>query len=292
MNKKSSINNLLYIKEHLSCRNYFEKVENGFKYIEFTCEEVILEEQISWNYLLFVLEGECIINCNQFRNRMFQKGMIVLLPKMAMAEIKVTAGTKLLSLSFDVPLNICDKFILQSLSSICDKLEYNFQPLRIRYPLPPYLEVVRYCLTNKMDCGHFHALLQQELFFLLRGFYMKEELALLFYPIISTELSFKDFVIDNYSKVSNVNDLISLSNMGKSSFYSKFKEVFGMSAKQWLLKQQDMHIISKVMATETTVIELMEEFKFESQAHFTHYCKQHFDCTPRELIMKYRAVAQ
>ena len=34
MNKKSSLNNLLYIQEHRSCRNYLEKVENGFKYIE------------------------------------------------------------------------------------------------------------------------------------------------------------------------------------------------------------------------------------------------------------------
>ena len=55
MNKKSSLNNLLYIQEHRSCRNYLEKVENGFKYIEFSHEEVILEKEISWNYLLFVL---------------------------------------------------------------------------------------------------------------------------------------------------------------------------------------------------------------------------------------------
>ena len=100
---------------------------------------------------------------------------MVLLPKTAMVEIKVIAGTRLLSLSFDVPLNVCDKFILQSLTGLCRKLDYNFQSLAIRYPLPPYLEIVTYCLTNKMDCGHFHTLLQQELFFLLRGFYLKEE---------------------------------------------------------------------------------------------------------------------
>ena len=47
MNKKSSLNNLLYIQEHRSCRNYLEKVENGFKYIEFSHEEVILEKEIS-----------------------------------------------------------------------------------------------------------------------------------------------------------------------------------------------------------------------------------------------------
>lgn len=292
MNKKSSLNNLLYIQEHRSCRNYLEKVENGFKYIEFSHEEVILEKEISWNYLLCVLEGECIINCNQFRERLFQANCMVLLPKTAMVEIKVIAGTRLLSLSFDVPLNVCDKFILQSLTGLCRKLDYNFQSLAIRYPLPPYLEIVTYCLTNKMDCGHFHTLLQQELFFLLRGFYLKEELALLFHPIISAELTFKDFVIGNYFKVSNVNDLISLSNMCKSSFYCKFKEVFGMTAKQWLLKQRNTHILNKVMTSETTVGELMEEFRFESQAHFTHYCKQHFNCTPRELIMKYQVVNQ
>ncbi|WP_230584158.1 helix-turn-helix domain-containing protein, partial [Bacteroides fragilis] len=50
--------------------------------------------------------------------------------------------------------------------------------------------------------------------------------------------------------------------------------------------------LNKVMTSETTVGELMEEFRFESQAHFTHYCKQHFNCTPRELIMKYQVVNQ
>ena len=292
MNNKSSLNNLLYIQEHRSCRNYLEKIENGFKYIEFTHDEMILEKESSWNYLLFVLDGECIINCNQFRNHLFQAGTIILLPKKAMITIKVSAGTRLLSLSFNIPLNMCDKFILQSLIDICENMDYNFQPLSIRYPLPPYLEIVTYCLSNKMDCGHFHTLLEQELFFLLRGFYLKEELALLFYPIISAKISFKDFIINNYLKVNSVNELISLSNMGKSNFYSKFKEAFGISAKQWMLKQRDMHIINKVASSETTIVELMDEFKFESQTHFTNYCKQHFNCTPKELIMKYQVVDQ
>lgn len=292
MNKETSLNKLLYIQEHMSCRNYREKVENGFKYIEFKKDEVILEKETLWNHLLFFIEGECVINYNQFKDRKFQAGSIVLIPKMAMTKIEVTAGTRLLSLSFSIPLNLCDKFALQSLTEICSKLEYNFEPLAIRYPLHPFLDLVTYCLIQKMGCGHFHSLLQQELFFLLRGFYTKKELALLFYPILGTELSFKDFIIENYSKVNNVNELISLSNMGKCNFYSKFKQVFGVTAKQWLMKQRDQHILNKVMTSETTIGELMEEFNFESQAHFTNYCKQHFDCTPRELIMKYQAMNQ
>lgn len=292
MNNKSSLNNLLYIQEHRSCENYLETVEKGFKYIEFPCDKIMWDKESLWNYLLFILEGECVITCNQFIDRQFQAGTIILLPKKAMVAIKAAAGTRLLSLSFDVPQTKCDKFTLQSLTGICDKMEYDFQPLDIRYPFQPYLELVTYCLSNKMDCGHFHTLLEQELFFIFRGFYLKEELAGLFYPIISVELSFKDFVINNYLQVNNVNELVSLSNMGKSNFYCKFKEVFGISAKQWLLKQRDMHIINKLVSSESTVVELMEEFKFESQAHFTHYCKQHFNCTPRELILKYQAIDQ
>ena len=94
--------------------------------MKFSHEEVILEKEISMELIfLFVLEGECIINCNQFRERLFQANCMVLLPKTAMVEIKVIAGTRLLSLSFDVPLNVCDKFILQSLTGLCRKLDYN-----------------------------------------------------------------------------------------------------------------------------------------------------------------------
>lgn len=292
MNKKTSLNKLLYIQEHLSCRNYREKLENGFKYIEFKKDEVAQEMETTWNHIVFLLEGECVINYNQFKDRKFRAGSIILLPKMSTVKIEVTAGTCLLSLSFGISLNLCDKFALQSLTELCDKLDYNFEPVGIRYPLPPFLELVTHCLKQKMDCKHFHSLLQQELFFLLRGFYTKEELALLFYPILATELSFKDFIIENCSKVNNVNELISLSNMGKCNFYSKFKQVFGVTAKQWLLKQRDQHILNKVMTSETTIGELMEEFNFNSQAHFTYYCKRHFDCTPRELIMKYQAMIQ
>ena len=114
MNKKTSLNKLLYIQEHLSCRNYREKLENGLKYIEFKKDEVILEKETIWNHIVFMLEGECVINYNQFKDRKFQAGSIILLPKMATIKMEVRAGSRLLSLSFGIPLNLCDKFTLQS----------------------------------------------------------------------------------------------------------------------------------------------------------------------------------
>ena len=69
-------------------------------------------------------------------------------------------------------------------------MEYLFEPIKIRYPLTPFLEVLIHCIRNGMNCLHLHTLMQQELFFLLRGFYEKKDIATLFYPIIGKSIDF------------------------------------------------------------------------------------------------------
>ena len=65
-------------------------------------------------------------------------------------------------------------------------------------------------------------------------------------PLSEKEVDFKDFVMHNHTKVDNIEQLISLSNMGRSCFFfTKFNEVFGMTAKQWMLKQKNQRILEK-----------------------------------------------
>ena len=286
MTKSLLLNELLYIDEHRSCRNYLKEVECGFKYIELEQDTHINEKCAKWNYLLLFVEGEFIISMNQFKKHKFSKGSMVLLPKHSKLKGWGSSGAKLISLSFDIPKGSCDLLILESLADICHTMNYDFTPTLIRYPIFPYLDTLSYCLKNKMNCGHFHELMEKELFFLIRGFYTKEEIARLFYPMIGQDLSFKKMVIENFQTVDNINDLITISNIGRSKFFTKFKNVFGMTAKQWMLKQKNIRIIGKSMQPGITVKELMQECMFDSQPYFTLYCKQHFGCTPVELIRK------
>ena len=69
-----------------------------------------------------------------------------------------------------------------------------------------------------MNCTHLHDIMQREFFFLLRGFYEKQEIAHLFHPIIGKELEFKDFVMQNYTRVNNLDELITLSHIWKNQF--------------------------------------------------------------------------
>ena len=280
---------LLYIEEHLSCQNYMTTVETGFKYLEFTPNTIFEEENATKNYLLFFLEGNFTVSCNQFHNRAFHAGDMIVIPRSSRLKGITETDSIVLSMFFDMPEGNCDKLILQSLSGICDKIEYDFSPIKIHYPLTPFLEILTYCIKNGMSCAHFYDLMQREFFFLLRGFYEKQEIATLFHPIIGKEMDFKDFVMHNHTKVDNIEQLISLSNMGRSRFFSKFNEVFGMTAKQWMLKQRNQRILEKMTESGICIKDAIEELGFDSQSNFNRYCKQHFGCTPKQLIERCQA---
>ena len=78
---------------------------------------------------------------------------------------------------------------------------------------------------------------------------IKKKLLHFFHPIIGRQLEFRDFVMQNYSKVNNLDELITLSNIGRTSFFIKFKEEFGITAKQWMMKQLKKRILGKSYRT-------------------------------------------
>lgn len=280
---------LLYIEEHLSCQNYMTTIDTGFKFIEFTEDTEFGEDNTNKNYLLLFIKGDFTISYNQFQNNQFQAGDMILIPRSSLFKGVVQRGACLLLMFFDIPESSCDKLLLQSLSKICKEIKYKFEPIKIRYPLTPFLEVLTYCIKNGMNCSHLHNLMQREFFFLLRGFYEKEEITTLFYPIIGKNIDFKDFVIHNYTKVDNIEQLISLSNLGRSCFFAKFNEVFGVTAKQWMLKQKKQLILKKLTEPGICIKDVIEELGFESQGYFSRYCKHHFGCTPKQLIKRHQA---
>lgn len=280
---------VLYIEEHLSCENNMTTINSGFKHIEFSENTEFGENNANKNYLLFFLEGDFAINCNQFHNRLFHAGDMILIPCSSHFKVVTKGKASILSMFFDSPERYCDKLVFQSLSIFCDNTEYEFEPVKIRYPLTSFLELLTYCIKNGMSCSHLHDLMQREFFFLLQGFYKRQEIAMLFYPIISKEMNFKDFVIHNYTKVSNIKQLILLSNLGRSRFFAKFNEAFGMTAKQWMLKQKNLQILEKMTEQDIYIKDIIEELGFDSQVYFSRYCKQHFGCTPSQLMKRCQA---
>lgn len=292
MEKETILHDLLYIGEHLSCKKYLSEVNVGFVYVEPSNTVVIDRDSVSRNYLFLFIKGETTISCNQFNNRIFEPNQMIMIPRSSNFRWEANKDAGVLILGFEIPENPCDKLLLQSYTDLHEKIEYDFQPVPLRYPITAFAEQLIFLLKNKMNCSHLHILKQQELFLLLRGFYSKKEIALLFYPMIGKDLDFKDFIFKNYRNVNNINELIERSSLGKSSFFTKFKEVFGITAKQWLLKQTTQKVQYELSKPDASIKEVMAACGFDSPALFNQFCRQHFNETPGELIKKYHTINQ
>lgn len=282
--------NLLYIDEHLTCNHYMVDIGTGWRYQELDIGEQIMYDSARYNHLLFFLEGRCSLTCNQFANREFTAGEMVVVPRMAAITGKVIASLKFMDMVFAVPKSGCDKLALQSLGPLCEQLMYDFQPIEIRYPLSAFLDLLVYCLQNGMNCAHLHDLKHQEVFFYFRGFYTKEEVATLFYPIIARSFDFREFVYENAPKCTSLHQLIEMSNMSQRSFYRKFTSEFNIAPREWMLKQLCQRIIYELTQPDVTINDLINRFDFASAASFNRFCQRHFQLTPMQLLTKYRTI--
>lgn len=262
----------------------------GFLYKEFGPGDVIIRENLTKNHLLFLLEGTCLLDNNLFLNRKLNQAEMILLARGCNVSVVAESHVKLLDMIFSVPLSGCDQLILQNYRSICESQYYDFQPTAIRYPLDAYLDLLVYCLKNGMQCAHFHEMKHRELFFYLRGFYTKEEIALLFYPIITGSLDFRAFIYENTDKMIPLEELIRRSNMSSRSFRRKFFEEFNETPHRWLLKQIQQKIIFELTKPDASISSIISKFNFSSQSSFTRFCKANFGCTPLELFKRYRKI--
>lgn len=273
---------LLYAEEHTSCFNYMDDFSIGFNYQELAEGEAFKPRDQFMNYVVFVMEGEVVISCNEFLHVIFSGGDMCFLPKGAECEGKTSCTSKLIFLCFDNQLNICDKVSFQSLSSYCDKQPYVFAPLKICQPMLNILESILFYLNNKICCKHMHEIKQKEVFLLFRTLYSKEDMASFFAPIINGNMDFKYFILENYTKVKNISELASRFNCSERSFNRKFRTFFNDSPYNWMLKQKAKHIKGKLLDKSIPLSDIIKDFDFASPAHFTTYCKKQFGMNPSE----------
>ena len=288
---KILLNKLLYVNEHQSCKNYQIEIDTAFKYIEVQEGTHVYEPKLHYNNVVILIEGECVISCNQYNNRKVSSSEMVLLPRGALVDAHTQKDCKLLLFSFGRVRNVCDVNMLETYYNLHRDIRYDFVPLKVRHPLNEYIELLVFCLKNGMNCAHLHEIKHKEFFLYLRGFYTKKEVVQLFYPIMGNKIKFRDMIQENYIKAGSVEEMIRLLRMSKNAFYTKFTKEFGMSPKQWMLKQIRHQVFVKAAVPGITIKELIDLFNFDSPVQFNRFCIREFGCPPGELIKQQQQVS-
>lgn len=285
-----------YKQEHDSCKYNMSDNEIGFRIATPKQGEIYKGTKPKHNSIVFILEGEVEFSYGEYLFQQLGKGDIFLLPQSFEMYSKALTDCKIMILSFDNEIeSLCDNCTLSDYKKSDADMEYVFGPLKITQTIRYFCELMEEYLQMDIRCSYIHQLKQRELFLLFRYSYSRVQMIQFFLPLIGEHVSFKNKVFKFYNQGVGVKELAGRFNMSETPFVAKFKSEFNDTPYQWVLKQKRKHIMLRLSIPETTISDIVSEFKFTDAAHFLKYCKKHFGCTPNELlkqIKESRAIKQ
>lgn len=276
---------LTYISEHVSCPINMHNIEEGFVLKDIPRGQIYIKKEVSSkNNIVALLSGSIEMKYEQDPPRIISEGEMFSLSRSSVIDLRCIENSRIMILFFEVPKINCEKLNFQELKEIDRNLQSEFNVL----PIKPTLKLLFSSLTNYleigMNCQHLHAIKQDEMWLCLRCLYSKKELAMLFASMLHTKNDFRHLILDNYERVTSVQELVELTHMSKSVFFEKFKKEFGISAKQWVLAKRAQKIEHMALKPDMTVKKLMAAFDFDSLSSLQRFCKKHMKCSPTVLI--------
>lgn len=269
--------------KHADCKVCTEKEEWGFEYIETTKGELYVFKEVEVYTLVFILSGETLVSCNEFRDVHFKAGEMILFPIHSNSICKTLEDTKCIVLYANNEPGFCDSKALREYADKWLTVVPTFNGLEIKPRLMDFLYSVKNYLDDGATCKYMHKAKKKELASIFRAYYAPDEIMGFFIPTVRNTHEFETFVMNNYLKMKGVKEFVDLSGMNLSTFNRKFKTHFKQSPYQWLIKQKSKHIFYALSNTDKSISAIAKEFHFTDASHFNRYCKARFGACPSQI---------
>ena len=271
---------VFYLDEHRTCSNYISDYNIGFKNCQIKQGDFIIPSNKEHHCLFFLISGRVDL-FYESKTYNLKKNTAWFIPMSSDYKVCANTDATLIMNYFNKPIDLCEKTALESLSVFLEQ-ELHTSTLRINKPLKNFLSNIAFYMNEGVFCKHFHEIKQKELFYILRYFYTKNEIAGLFAPIISKDLDFKNTVLANYLNANSVKELAHICNYSLSSFNRIFKKNFQENPYFWLQNQKIKYVIGRLSNKNIPLGQIIDEFRFSSPSHFTIFCKKHLNSTPSQ----------
>nr|WP_321521669.1 AraC family transcriptional regulator [uncultured Macellibacteroides sp.] len=238
------------------------------------------------NCILFVQQGSFKILNDPTKEVVVNESEMVFIPPFTPFKAVALNLLNLISFSFDNNISFCNKLSLTPHSITCESSTDGFKVMNIKTHLQVFLTGVFSYLDNNIGCTELFFIKQAEFFFIMKTYYTQEEIVRFFCSILCNNNDFKRTVLNNYTKDSSVSELAAKNNMSVKTFTRRFKENFGETPYQWIIKQNVKEIRLKLADPDIQIKDIAYEFGFASASHFTNFCKTQMNESPQEIREK------
>lgn len=266
--------------EHLSCHHYATPATSGWILVKGS-EQQIYQGETEYHSILLCTQGSIHLSIGDDLCEL-QTGQMKFIPRGSSVRAILSKDGELLDAYFDVMDFICDKISLQQLNDLKEEVVYNPAPLEVRGGIPSLLATLRIYLDDKAQCAYLHELKVKELFWNLRAYYSREELASFLWPVLGVS-KFHSEVINAFTCNVKVSDLARRVYMATSTFYKQFRDEFGETPEQWIRMQSNKQILFLIQDYDLNIGEIATSLSFGSLSSFSRYCTNNFGYSPTAL---------
>ncbi|MDR2919087.1 MAG: AraC family transcriptional regulator [Tannerella sp.] len=271
---------LLYPHEHFSCYNYDKGQNAAFEILKRKAGDIIERDLIDTE-IVFIVNGHFTLSYSKYLDLDITKGKILFFPPGSHVKATLIDDTYIIICRIRGVLQLCDCLPFEKLYREYGKLsEDEFYTLDVNKRVDDYIEHFVECVEDGLRCSYYFRTKMKELFFLLRAYYTKEQLARFFSPLMSKNSQFMNLMYKNYRNVKSVQQLADISLYSPSGFKKQFNKVFGTSASEWLSNQKAALVFQDLNNSSLTIKEIAEKYDFLSVPSFNSFCMNKFGLSP------------
>ncbi|MFT3995574.1 MAG: AraC family transcriptional regulator [Dysgonomonas sp.] len=274
---------ILHSKEHFSCLNY----DTGKDSI---IQKIVLKKGQNWNFtsqknkIVLLTSGSLNFSFGEYSDRNISKGQILAFPANYNFSSEALEDSVVITMRTTAQMSLCDGYVMDNLlAEKKDDFEFDLTLLEMKDIVCLYAQSLESYLDDDFRCYYLFEMKIKEFFYLLRGYYTKDELLSFFYLTLTNDNSFSDFIQVNYHKAKTVQELADLANYSLSGFQKRFKRVFGVSAYHWMQEKRSKNILHEINNRSKSLKEISNDYGFSSPSHFNDFCKEYFGTTPGKI---------
>jgi len=273
---------LFYPREHFACYNY-EKGQNAHLEILKCPKGSGFERNLVDTELVFLIEGKFSLSYGKLIDNEISAGKIMFFPPGSRIRAEALENVHFIICRVRDVVQLCECMSFERLHNETGSLREGFHMLDINNRIGKYIELLVECVNDGLKCTYYFGAKMQELFFMLRAYYSKEQLAGFFSPLMSKDAQFMNLMYRSYRRVKTVQELADISNYSLSGFKKQFQRVFGTSASQWMSAQKAARVFQDLNNSPLSIKELAESHEFSSVAAFSTFCRNKFGLPPGKI---------
>jgi len=250
------------------------------------------EHALTFTHIILITEGSFLLSYDHFLDHKVDEGKIILLPPGAHFTVRIETRVSILVFRMKEAIRLCEGYDINNILSEKLSKSDRINSLEIKPAIANFISFLIDNLENGLCHEEYLKLKAEELLYLVRSYYPSKELRDFFFPLLSTNAQFHQFVLKYYRKVKTVKEFAELNKCSVSNFDKKFKETFGTSTYQWMQQKKVDLLYHEINATDKSLREIAREQKFLSLPQFSDYCKKHFGYPPgkmRKLASMFRS---